>query len=71
MTVVNIVTVQGGKLVSRATLSDDGTVTYVGDAARSAVRRWLHAHPGRGEADAVRALAAAGWSNGYLMVKRD
>lgn len=70
-TVVNIVTVQDGQLVSRVTLADDSTVTYVGDAARSAVRRWLIAHRGRTEADAVEALARDGWSNGYLMVQRD
>ncbi|MFI7113967.1 hypothetical protein ACIBK9_47155 [Nonomuraea sp. NPDC050227] len=69
--VVNIVSVRDGQLVSRATLADDGTVTYQGDAARSAVRRWLLANRGRTEADAIRALAVDGWSNGYLMVQRD
>ncbi|MBB4700095.1 hypothetical protein [Sphaerisporangium siamense] len=67
--VMDIVTVDGGRLVSRATLADDGTVTYEGgESAASAVRRWRIQHPGKGEADAVRALAREGWSNGYLMV---
>lgn len=69
--VVNIVTVRDGQLVSRVTLADDGTVSYQGDAAHSAVKRWLLANRGSSEADAVQALARDGWSNGYLMVERD
>ncbi len=68
--VMNIVTVNDGRLVSRAELADDGTVTYTGGAsAASAVRRWLSHNPDRTDADAVRALAREGWSNGYLMVE--
>lgn len=70
--VVDIVTVDGGRPVSRAELADDGTVTYSGgDSAASAVRRWQRHNPGKDEAAAVRALARDGWSNGYLMVKLD
>lgn len=70
--VVDIVTVDGGKLVSRAELADDGTVTYLGgESATSAVRRWRLHNPGASEADAVRSLARDGWSNGYLMVSRE
>lgn len=66
---IRIVSVKTGREVSRATLTDTGTVTYRGGAsARSAVRRWLAANPGRTEADAIQALAREGWSNGYLMV---
>ncbi|MFC4587324.1 hypothetical protein [Sphaerisporangium corydalis] len=72
MTVVDIVTVDGGQLVSRAELADDGTVTYTGgSSAASAVRRWRVLNPGASEADAVRAVARGGWSNGYLMVAQD
>lgn len=67
---IRIVSVRTGKLVSTATVRGDGTVVYEGGAsARSVVRSWLRANPGRTEADAVRALADEGWSNGYLMVE--
>jgi len=69
--VVNIVSVLDGRLVSRVTLADNDTITYIGDAAHSAVRRWLLANRGRSEADAIKALARDGWSNGYLMVDRE
>ncbi len=69
MTVMRIVSVATGKLVSSATLADDGTVTYEGDSARSAVARWLREHPDASEADAVEALKVDGWSNGYIMVE--
>lgn len=67
---IRIVSVRTGQLVSTATVRDDGTVVYEGgESARSAVRAWLRANPDRTEADAVRALAREGWSNGYLMVE--
>lgn len=67
---IRIVSVRTGQLVSTATVRDDGTVVYEGgESARSVVRAWLRANPGRAEADAVRALAREGWSNGYLMVE--
>lgn len=65
---VRIVSVRTSREVAHVTLDDDGTITYVGDAAHSAVRRWLLANRGSSEADAVQALARDGWSNGYLMV---
>jgi hypothetical protein len=69
MVVLRIVSVRTNDEVSRAELADDGTVTYTGgDSAASAVRRWQRTHRDATEADAVRALAREGWSNGYLMV---
>lgn len=69
---IRIVSVRTGQLVSTATVRDDGTVVYEGgESARSAVRARLRANPDRAEADAVRALATEGWSNGYLMVELD
>jgi hypothetical protein len=69
MTVLRIVSVRTGQLVSQAVLADDGTVTYEnGESAAAAMRSWLRRNPGASDADAVRALARDGWSNGYLMV---
>ncbi|MFI6813761.1 hypothetical protein ACIBG7_15175 [Nonomuraea sp. NPDC050328] len=71
MTVVELVSVASGSLLSRVTLGDDGTITYEGGpSARSAVMRQMRA-TGASETDAIRALRADGWSNGYAMVKRD
>ncbi len=72
MTTLRIVSVRTGTEVSRAELGADGTVAYSGgETAAAAVRDWVRRHPGQDEAAAVRALAAEGWSNGYLMVSRD
>ncbi|NJP27098.1 DUF3300 domain-containing protein [Microbispora sp. SCL1-1] len=72
MTVIRIVSVRTGDEVSRAELGENGAVTYSGgESAVAAVRSWLRDHPGRDEADAVRALATEGWSNGYLMIQLD
>lgn len=72
MTVIRIVSVRTGVEVSRAELADDGRVAYAGgESAAAAVRSWLRDHPERDEADAVRALATEGWSNGYLMIQLD
>lgn len=67
---IRIVSVRTGALVAKATVRDDGTVAYEGgESARSLVRSWLRTRPHLTEAGAVRVLASAGWSNGYLMVE--
>ncbi|MCC5580593.1 hypothetical protein IMZ11_33745 [Microtetraspora sp. AC03309] len=72
MTTMRIVSVRTGDEVSRAELAADGTVTYSGgESAAAAVRAWRRGREGATEADAVRALVAEGWSNGYLMVQLD
>lgn len=71
MVTVRVVSVRTGVEVSRAMLDDDGTVRYSGgQSAAAAVRTWQLSNGGS-EADAVRALARDGWSNGYLMVALD
>lgn len=70
---LRFVTVSDGSLLARALLDDD-TVTYEGgspDIAEGAVRRYRIRNRGASEADAVRALARDGWSNGYVMVRLD
>jgi hypothetical protein len=67
MAVLRIVSVRTGDEVSRAEIAKDGTVTYSGAAARSAVRRQMAA-TGQSETAAITSLLKDGWSNGYLMV---
>ena len=71
---LRFVTVADGRLLSLATVGPDDTATYGGDSpdiAQGAVRRYRLRNPDASEADAVRALARDGWSNGYVMVQLD
>lgn len=68
---LRIVTVTDGRELSRAELREDGTVRYEDHTVAAIVAAWRRDHPDLTEAQAIIAMARAGWSNGYLMVALD
>lgn len=68
---LRIVDVETQREVSRATLADDGTITYDGGESAEGVIRQRARLDGSTPAEAYAVLARDGWSNGYLMVALD
>lgn len=69
--VLRIVDVETLREVSRATLADDGTISYSGGESAEGVIKQRARVDSVTPAEALEALARDGWSNGYLMVALD
>lgn len=65
---VRFVDVDSKAEVSRAELSDDGTIRYAGGETAQGVVAQTARVRGITPAQAIELLAERGWSNGYLMV---
>lgn len=68
MITVRFVDVDGGIEVSRAELTDDGTIRYAGGETAAAVVATTARDNDLTAVEAVERLARTGWSNGYIMV---
>lgn len=70
-TVLRIVDVETQNEVSRATLADDGSISYSGGESAEGVIKQRARVDNITPVEALEVLARDGWSNGYLMVALD